>query len=332
MFNTAHDRAMATGAVLLSALALAGCHDRVPGDPPPNRAATTVTHQKSAAAASQREPAAPDILVYRDVTPQAAVALNAAMPVSAAPVVAARPFRIGEASSETRAAATDCMTAAVFYEAAGEGDAGQAAVAQVVLNRLRHPAFPKTVCGVVFQGADRRTGCQFTFTCDGSLSRLPSEGGWARARRIAQQAIGGVVDENVGLSTHYHTRWVAPYWRTDLTKLALVGAHIFYRWQGGWGTPKAFSGRYGANEALPQKLAASLPADYLLSDAPGTQALVSRIPAGDLLQADMPTSARRLLADKFVRLRAARRKVVWEADEKSGRLMADEKPGQLLVN
>ncbi|MDZ7587989.1 MAG: cell wall hydrolase [Parasphingorhabdus sp.] len=84
-----------------------------------------------------------------------------------------------------------CLTQAVYYEAASEPDAGQRAVAQVVLNRVRHPAYPRTVCGVVYQGSERRTGCQFTFTCDGSLRRTPSAFFWERARRVAADALAG---------------------------------------------------------------------------------------------------------------------------------------------
>lgn len=272
---------------------------------------------------AESDPVPPEILVYRDVAPGTAATLNAQMPVSSLPVVAARPFRLGDAPAGTRAAATDCMTAALFYEAASEGDAGQRAVAQVVLNRLRHPAFPKSVCGVVFQGADRATGCQFTFTCDGSLARRPSEGGWNRARRIAEQALSGKVDRDVGLATHYHTQWVVPYWRTDLTKLALVGAHIFYRWQGGWGGPSAFSGRYAAEEALPPKLAANLPVNYLLSVAPGAET------SADVAFAALSGGPS---ADETLRLPSLPRNMALVADEQRKRPAADEQRGQLLLN
>ena len=103
---------------------------------------------------------------------------------------------------------------------------------QTVLNRVRHPAFPATVCGVVFQGSERSTGCQFTFTCDGALARQPSAAAWARARALAEQALDGAVDERVGNATHYHTDWVVPYWRTSLDKIAQVETHIFDRWRG----------------------------------------------------------------------------------------------------
>jgi spore germination cell wall hydrolase CwlJ-like protein len=185
-------------------------------------------------------PPIPEPLRFRDVAPQDAVAINAAIPVSDTPNPAARAFRVDFATPGDRARALDCLTAAIYYEAAIEPTDGQRAVAQIVLNRVRHPAFPKSVCGVVFQGSDRSTGCQFTFTCDGALLRTPSAAGWARARVVADEALAGKIFAPVGWSTHYHTNWVVPYWSATLVKAAIVGSHIFYRWEGGWGRPPAF--------------------------------------------------------------------------------------------
>jgi hypothetical protein len=126
--------------------------------------------------------------------------------------------------------ALQCLTEAVYYEARSESDSGQRAVAQVVLNRVRHPSYPSSVCGVVYQGSQRRTGCQFSFTCDGSIGRTAIEtGAWARAQRIAAQALGGYVYRPVGLSLNYHTTAIRPYWAPSLEKQTVVGAHIFYR-------------------------------------------------------------------------------------------------------
>jgi len=122
-------------------------------------------------------------------------------------------------------------------------------VAQVVLNRMRHPAYPKSVCGVVYQGSARTTGCQFTFTCDGSLRWAPEPTLWRKARGVAERALGGYVDKAVGSATHYHASYVAPYWAPTLVKMTQVGAHIFYRWTGPWGEPPAFTGRYAGGEA-----------------------------------------------------------------------------------
>jgi hypothetical protein len=192
---------------------------------------------------------------FVDLPPDDARAFNQTIPFVAGPNPAARPFRFVGGADEL-ARATDCLATAVLYEA-GDDATGERAVAQVVLNRLRHPAFPKTVCGVVFEGQDRATGCQFSFTCDGALTRwTPSEAGWKRAREIATLALSGAVFRPVGYATHYHTDWVVPYWQSSLDKLARVGTHLFFRWTGWWGTPPAFDrARTGIEPAIP-KLAA----------------------------------------------------------------------------
>jgi hypothetical protein len=164
-------------------------------------------------------------------------------------IVAARPFPlVGSATDRARAA--ECLTAAIYYEAASEPDAGQQAVAQVVLNRVRHPAFPATVCGVVYQGSER-AGCQFSFACDGAMARVPSRGGWVRAARVAGAALAGRVFAPVGLATHYHTYAVTPAWNRALVMTDVVGAHFFHRWKGYWGTAAAFGQRYHGGEPLP---------------------------------------------------------------------------------
>jgi len=182
-----------------------------------------------------------------------AQAFNAAIPFSRLPNPAARPF-IFSGSQIDLARATDCLAAAQIYEA-GDDAVGERAVAQVVLNRVRHPAFPKTVCGVVFQGQERATGCQFTFTCDGALTRTPTQAAWERARDIAKSALAGKVYKPVGYATHYHTDWVVPYWSGSLDKISSVGTHLFFRWRGWWGTPPAFR-RTGENgEPLVDRIA-----------------------------------------------------------------------------
>jgi spore germination cell wall hydrolase CwlJ-like protein len=179
---------------------------------------------------------------------------NARIPFVTRNLADARPFRFGGAPEDFQRA-RDCLAAAVLYEA-GDDDKGQRAVAQVVLNRARHPAFPKSVCGVVFQGSERTTGCQFTFTCDGALMRRYSDLAWLRAQSVAMAALTGAVDRSVGLATHYHTDWVRPYWSDSLEKIAAVDTHLFFRWPGFWGTPGAFrSGAGGGEPAIP-KLAA----------------------------------------------------------------------------
>ncbi len=185
------------------------------------------------------------------VSVEDAVAFNASIPVSDSANPAARPFSMAGASEADRLRAIECLTAAIYYEAATEPTDGQRAVAQVVLNRARHPAYPASVCGVVFQGAERTNlGCQFTFSCDGSLRRVPMASYWERAKRVAEAAIAGYVHAPVGWATHYHTNWVVPYWASSLVKAANVGTHIFYRWSGGWGRPAAFSKRASVSEPV----------------------------------------------------------------------------------
>ncbi len=191
---------------------------------------------------------APEVL--RNLDPAAAKLMNDAIPLSTEPNPAAAPFHLDSKDPLDVARATDCMTAAIYYEAANQGAAGEAAIAQVVINRMRHPAYPKTICGVVFQGSGRSTGCQFTFTCDGSLARPPSQKGWAAARAVATAALNGAVYTPIGHATHYHTVFVVPYWNTSMTKVATVGAHVFFRWNGTWGLPPSFRGVYVGGEPV----------------------------------------------------------------------------------
>lgn len=207
-------------------------------------------------------PPAPEPLELQELAPDTALALNAAIPLSTAYNPPAARFLLRHAGMADRLRSLECLTTAIYYEAASESDDGQRAVAQVVLNRVRHPTFPNTVCGVVYQGSERASGCQFSFTCDGSLARTPSAAGWARAGRIAAEALAGYVYAPVGYATHYHTQQVLPHWAPSLVKSAVIGAHIFYRWTGVWGTPAAFRQSYAGGEPLPgPKLAlAAVPA------------------------------------------------------------------------
>ncbi|HEX6073589.1 MAG TPA: cell wall hydrolase, partial [Sphingomicrobium sp.] len=115
-------------------------------------------------------PPAPPPLLLKQVAPGEALRVNAAIPVASGPNPAARPF-VFAGDKAARARALECLTSAIYYEAGSQDSDGERAVAQVVLNRVRHPAFPASVCGVVYEGSTRPTGCQFTFTCDGSLYR-----------------------------------------------------------------------------------------------------------------------------------------------------------------
>ncbi len=198
------------------------------------------------ATGSQAARAAPPLLLPQDIKPisaEDAIAENEKLPFSSAPVERAPPLVVplNAAQFVGRRSAMDCLTAAIYYEAAQESETGKRGVAQVVLNRARHPAFPNSICGVVYQGSERRTGCQFTFTCDGSLARQPSRAGWDAARRVALAALSGYVEPRVGMATHYHADYVVPYWAPSLAKITKIDRHIFYRWSGGWGRRAAFN-------------------------------------------------------------------------------------------
>jgi spore germination cell wall hydrolase CwlJ-like protein len=174
--------------------------------------------------------------------------VNALLPADHATPDVAQPFHLDVSSKDGRQA-LKCLTQAAYYEAGGNGPQAEAAVVQVVLNRLRHPDFPKSVCGVVYEGSDRDTGCQFTFTCDGALKRPVDADAWNEARRVAQHALGGFVDRAVGTATYYHADYVFPTWAPTLVKLATVGPHIFYRMAGIEGAAAYLTGRYAGGEA-----------------------------------------------------------------------------------
>jgi spore germination cell wall hydrolase CwlJ-like protein len=204
-----------------------------------------------AQARMQARAAAMTATEIRDIAPESAVAINAAVPVVEGANPPAAPFSLANASATDRARSLECLTTAIYYEAATEPTDGQRAVAQVILNRVRHPAYPNTVCGVVFEGSRRATGCQFSFTCDGALRRAPMAPYWQRARAVAEAALRGHVYAPVGWALNYHANYVVPYWSSSLVKSANVGLHIFYRWRGGMGRPAAFSDAYaGAEPAI----------------------------------------------------------------------------------
>jgi len=178
--------------------------------------------------------------------------------VNLAGPVAALPFRMGNKLDASRD--LDCLTQAAYYEARGEGRDGMRAVTQVVLNRVRHSAFPNSVCGVVFQGAGRRTGCQFSFTCDGSMRGRVNQAAWNRAREVASAALSGAVFAGVGNATHFHTTGVSPAWRHSLVPVGQVGDHLFYRFGGRSGSREAFSyaARPSSEADSPRLIQASL--------------------------------------------------------------------------
>jgi len=126
-------------------------------------------------------------------------------------------------------AQVDCLATAIYYEARSEGFVGQLAVAQVVMNRVDSTHYPNSICGVVFEGAERRTGCQFSFTCDGSMEREARGRSWRRSQLVAQHAYMGFGRDVTRRATHYHTVAVDPYWNDNLVRTRRIGTHIFYR-------------------------------------------------------------------------------------------------------
>jgi spore germination cell wall hydrolase CwlJ-like protein len=195
--------------------------------PPARRLALSTAAPSEALLAKAPAPTLQDALV---VTPQTPFVQNAAVPDAQR--------------------ALDCLTQAVYYEARSEPIDGQRAVAQVVLNRVRNPAYPNSVCGTVYEGSRRATGCQFSFTCDGSLAHRREPAAWARAAAVASAALAGSVYAPVGTATYYHTSAINPWWAAKVTRVAAIGAHIFYRLPGSWGGLGAFRQNYAGVEPV----------------------------------------------------------------------------------
>ncbi|HEV7661787.1 MAG TPA: cell wall hydrolase [Allosphingosinicella sp.] len=230
---------------LAAAISLAGAGGLASG--PGRSAAPAIAQARLQARAAEMSATQ----IRTDIAPESAVAINAAIPVVEGANPPAPPFSLANASAADRARSLECLTVAIYYESATEPTDGQRAVAQVVLNRVRHPAYPNTVCGVVFEGARRASGCQFSFTCGGALRRAPMPVYWERARAVAAAALNGYVYAPAGLALNYHANYVVPNWSATLVKSHVVGLHIFYRWRGGLGRPAAFTDAYaGAEPAI----------------------------------------------------------------------------------
>lgn len=122
-----------------------------------------------------------------------------------------------------------CLAEAIYYEARSESRQGQMAVAEVVANRVRSGFYPDSYCGVVYQGSERATGCQFSFTCDGSLRHRPRGAAWREANAISAQFLMGSMAPVTHRATHYHTTAIDPYWSAGLVETTRIGAHVFYR-------------------------------------------------------------------------------------------------------
>jgi len=228
---------------------------------------------------------------------------------SAAPAIAsgaAEPFAASR-DPATFDRSLECLTQAVYYEARSESEDGQRAVAQVVLNRARHPAYPNSVCGVVFQGSERSTCCQFSFTCDGSMAGAIEPYAWERAGQIAAAALRGNVYRPVGLATNYHTTAISPYWAPSLVPQVVVGAHIFYRRPGFGGTQGAFSQAPAQDEPDAASLPAYASARAQARQRPRTiRARYAAMPIAEIPVVERPVLFRTLGARPAAASRASR--------------------------
>lgn len=152
-----------------------------------------------------------------------------------------------------------CLSQAVYYEAGFEPTAGKLGVAEVIMNRVADHRYPNSVCEVVFQGATRTTGCQFTFTCDGALRREPDAEKWKAAEAVASHVLMDLHEKRTGSATHYHANYVDPVWNAGLMRTTKIGAHIFYRFPRGseWANIQDAIDRKRATLALRRQLIAS---------------------------------------------------------------------------
>ena len=123
-----------------------------------------------------------------------------------------------------------CLAEAIYFESRSEPEDGQAAVAQVVLNRVKSGLYPTNICGVVYQNRHKYKACQFSFACEGRSLAITEPGPWSTAQRVAREVLEGEsYNTAVGASTHYHANYVAPYWSRKLKRTDQIGRHIFYR-------------------------------------------------------------------------------------------------------
>ena len=145
-------------------------------------------------------------------------------------------FKLSDAAKQkvvvlrrARLAEENCLARAVYFESRSESDLGQLAVAKVILNRVKSPDYPKSICGVVYQGSGTRNSCQFSFACDGLPDDVNNAGAWEHAKAIAQRAIAGdPAVAMMGSATNYHADYVQPRWAKSMRRLARIGHHIFY--------------------------------------------------------------------------------------------------------
>lgn len=163
-----------------------------------------------------------------------------------------------------------CLATAIYYEARSETTAGQLGVAEVIVNRVNDHRYPNSICDVVYQGATRTTGCQFTFTCDGAMDKAPRGAKWDKAKTVAAHVMMDLNERKTGGATHYHATYVNPVWNSGLIRTNQIGLHIFYRFPRGseWSVASA---RQSARLAQRRAgLKAVTPADTAVETKPET--------------------------------------------------------------
>ena len=186
--------------------------------------------------------------------------------------------------AEDMAAQAKCLAQAVYYEARSESTSGQLAVAEVIMNRVLDHRYPNTVCDVVFQGATRTTGCQFTFTCDGAMNKTPRGKRWDKATQVASHVLMGLNEKKTSGATHYHATYVDPVWNSGLVRTRRIGTHIFYRFPRGaeWTRAKA-----AMDLRLQQRRAGISTLTPASAAAPKTSSVIKTAPEGALPEASI---------------------------------------------
>ena len=125
-----------------------------------------------------------------------------------------------------------CLSEVLYYEARGEGAQGEKAVAEVVFHRMNTGNYGHSICAVVYEGAGH-PGCQFTFTCNGDLTRSKQADAWRESEMLAAQILTGQVPLHnaTGGATNFHAVSVTPDWADTMDETTQIGNHIFYRGQ-----------------------------------------------------------------------------------------------------
>jgi spore germination cell wall hydrolase CwlJ-like protein len=180
-----------------------------------------------------------------------------------------------------------CLTQAVYYEAGYESAEGKLAVAEVIVNRVADHRYPNSICEVVYQGATRTTGCQFTFTCDGALRRKPNPAKWEAAKSVAAHVMMDIYEPRTANATHYHATYVDPIWNVGLVKTRKIGAHIFYRFPRGKEWVKARNA-VAQKKAYRAQLAAYKARGYGVVPGPAEQSVTTSLQLSDTSLAPAP--------------------------------------------